>query len=187
MAAISSGDSSALAALYDRHSSTVYGLCVRILKERTEAEEVLGDVFLEIWNRADRFDATRGHPLTYLLSLTRSRALDRLRSRSRRDRVVLYTSDQDRSSSSGSRAIATSDPLRDTLVTELRAHLDLALGGLHPAQRRALELAYFDGMSHSEIAAALGEPLGTVKTRIRQGLIHLRESLRPHYEGGATP
>lgn len=177
MDAIAARDAAALSALYDRHAPGVMGVCLRILRDRAEAEEVAGDVFIEIWNRAERFDPTRGHPVAYLLSLARSRAIDRLRSRVRRDRIFSAPEDVD--------ARSAADPFQDSSIAQMRVHLERALAGLQPGQREALELAYFDGMSHSEVAAQLGEPLGTVKTRIRQGLLRLRERLAAVYGEGA--
>ncbi len=177
MDAVASRDERALSLLYDRHASEVLGVCVRILRERSEAEEVMGDVFIEVWERAERYDATRGHPVAYLLNLARSRAIDRLRARARRERIVVDAEPAE--------AIAAGNPFADARTGQMRAHIGRAMGGLHPEQKRALTLAYFDGMSHSEIASALGEPLGTVKTRIRQGLLRLRESLDALYGEGA--
>lgn len=177
MDAVASRDERALSLLYDRHASEVLGVCVRILRERSEAEEVMGDVFIEVWERAERYDATRGHPVAYLLNLARSRAIDRLRARARRERIVVDAEPAE--------AIAAGNPFADARTGQMRAHIGRAMGGLHPEQKRALTLAYFDGMSHSEIASALGEPLGTIKTRIRQGLLRLRESLDALYGEGA--
>ncbi|HZN54816.1 MAG TPA: sigma-70 family RNA polymerase sigma factor [Candidatus Polarisedimenticolaceae bacterium] len=178
MDAIAGRDQGALAALYDRHSGVVLGACLRILRDRGEAEEVTGDVFIEVWDRASRYDPARGHPVAYLLNLARSRAIDRLRSQGRRTRLFVEPEPRERASDD--------DPLVDSMTAQMRAHLDRALAALAPGQKRALELAYFDGMSHSEIASALGEPLGTVKTRIRQGLLRMRETLDAVYGEGAA-
>jgi RNA polymerase sigma-70 factor (ECF subfamily) len=181
MQAVAARDQRALASLYDRHSGAVFGVCLRILRDREEAEEATCDVFIELWNRSSRFDEERGHPIAYLLNLARSRAIDRLRSRGRRNRLFVVR-DEDETLDPPS----TASPLADTLTGEMRARLERALSGLAPGQKRALELAYFDGMSHAEIASALGEPLGTVKTRIRQGLLRMRETLDAEYGEGAT-
>jgi RNA polymerase sigma-70 factor (ECF subfamily) len=178
MTAIAAGDASALSVLYDRHAAAVMGVGMRILRDRAEADELTGDVFIELWNRADRFDPSRGHPLAYVLALARSRAIDRLRSRTRRDRVFVAPGEHD--------GTAPGDPFNDSSNAQMRSLLDRALSGLHPGQRHALELAYFDGMSHSEVAEATGEPLGTVKTRIRQGILRLREALAAVYGEGET-
>jgi RNA polymerase sigma-70 factor (ECF subfamily) len=181
MEAVALRDQRALAALYDRHSGAVFGLCLRILREREEAEEATCDVLIELWNRSSRFDRERGHPLAYLLNLARSRAIDRLRSRVRRNRLFVVGG-EDASNDLPSPV----NPLDDTMTAEMRSRLERALSGLQPGQRRALELAYFDGMSHSEIASALDEPLGTVKTRIRQGLLRMRDTLDAEYGEGAA-
>ena len=181
MQAVAARDQRALALLYDRHSRAVLGVCLRILREREEAEEVTCDVFIELWNRSSRFDQDRGHPIAYLLNLARSRAIDRLRSRGRRDRLFIVRDEDE-----VLEAPSVASPLADTLTGEMRARLERALSTLQPGQKRALELAYFDGMSHTEIATSLGEPLGTVKTRIRQGLLRLRETLDAEYGEGAA-
>lgn len=181
MEAVALRDQRALAALYDRHSGAVFGLCLRILREREEAEEATCDVFIELWNRASRFDRERGHPLAYLLNLARSRAIDRLRSRVRRNRLFVVGAEETTND-----LPSPANPLDDTMTAEMRSRLERALSALQPGQRRALELAYFDGMSHSEIASALDEPLGTVKTRIRQGLLRMRDTLDADYGEGAA-
>ncbi len=177
MDAIAARDAEALSALYDRHAPGVMGVCLRILRDRAEAEEVTGDVFIEIWNRAERFDPTRGHPVAYLLSLARSRAIDRRRASVRRERIFLAPD--------YSEPRSAADPFQDSSIAQMRGHLEHALADLQPGQRAALELAYFDGMTHTEVAARLGEPLGTVKTRIRQGLLSLRDRLAAVYGEGA--
>jgi len=175
---IAARDSSALAALYDRHASSLLALCVRVLRDRMEAEEVLGDVFWEVWERHDRYSAARGAPVAYLLTLTRSRAVDRLRSRRLRNSRTVGLEDSTGAEAAASlNADRAMDPLSDTLLAEQRGRVIQALGSLSGAQRKAVELSFFDGLSHSEIAQDLGEPLGTVKTRIRQGLLQLRKSL----------
>jgi RNA polymerase sigma-70 factor (ECF subfamily) len=184
MAAIAARDASALSVLYDRHGGTMFGLCTRILRDRAEAEEALGDVFLEVWNRADRYDELRATPIAYLMNLTRSRALDRLRALRRRQRPVVDVDPADAAADAPASGAAT--PFETAVGSQTRARVIQALGELPASQREALELAYFSGLSHTEIAASLGEPLGTVKTRIRQGLIHLRESLRLLYGGGVA-
>jgi RNA polymerase sigma-70 factor (ECF subfamily) len=156
------GEEAALAALYDATASLVNGLALRVLGDRGSAEEVTGDVYLQVWRQAVRYDGTRGAPLAWLLTLTRSRAIDRLRT--------------------GASQRARTAPIEAALrvasaVRQRRQVVRSALTHLPAEQRRAIELAYFEGLSHSEIAATLGEPLGTVKTRVRLGMIRLRESL----------
>ena len=184
MAAIAARDPSALGALYDRHASVLLALCVRVLRDRMEAEEVLGDVFLEVWNRYDRYRPSRGNPLTYLLTVARSRAVDRLRSRRQRDRLTVAAEDVAGLEDLRPQAPRPS-PLGEAVVAEQRSRVLHALDELAARERHALELSFFDGLSHQEISRHLGEPLGTVKTRIRQGLIRLRKSLRTQYDAGA--
>ena len=179
MEAVIKGDASAFSALYDRLAPLVLGVSVRVLRDRAEAEEVLGDVFLDLWRRPDRYDPGRGGIEGYLVTLARTRAIDRLRARSRR------TGRETDVSTAG--PAPGPDPLEGAVAGETRRHVLRALGELSEVQRRALELAYFEGMTHTEVAAALGEPLGTIKTRIRQGMLHLKERLQAAYEQGALP
>ena len=159
----------------------VLAVCFRILRDRNEAEQLLIDVFAEAWERCNRYDPTRGTPITYLITLARSRAIDRLRSRKSSAASSLETIDS---------IVATSDksdgPLELTLLGERRNIVRQALGTLGPQQREAVELAFYDGLSHSEIAQRLNKPLGTVKTHIRQGLIQLRDRLRSQWEGARS-
>lgn len=183
MCAIAAGDATALARLYDRYSPIVFAFCLRSLKSDAEAEEVVVDIFWEIWQRHDRYDASRGSPRTYLLNLTRSRIIDRLRMlRARRvlPTVALDTGDG-RVDEAGAAGNAR-PPLDDLVGSEQRDRLREAMRRLTPEQRETLELTYFDAMSNSEVAERLGQPIGTVKSRIRQALIRLREAL-----GGTTP
>jgi RNA polymerase sigma-70 factor (ECF subfamily) len=180
MEAIAAGNPSALRALYDRHAPAVFALCLRILRDRAEAEEVLGDVFYEAWDRSERFDPDRGSPVSYLMTLARSRALDRLRSRRRRD-LEVPAETADGAPELVAAATVGPAPFDAAVAAEQRGHVRQALAALSAEQRRAVEMNFYDGFSHSEIAARLGEPLGTVKTRIRQGLARLRDSLHIHY------
>ena len=179
MAAVGRGDATAFSALYDRLAPLVLGVCLRILRDRAEAEEVLGDVFLDLWRRSDRYDPGRGGIEAYLVTLARTRAIDRLRAGSRRRARETEVPEASPAPGPG--------PLEGTVAQETRRHVLAALGELSEVQRRALELAYFEGMTHTEVAAALGEPLGTIKTRIRQGMLHLKERLQAAYEQGAIP
>ena len=175
MQRIAGGDPAALAAFYDRHAPLVQGLCLRILRDRGEAEDLVVDVFWEIWQRGQRYDAARGAPLTYLLTVARSRALDRLRSAEHR--AAKFDATAAGTDNAETRA-GGEDPSAGLVSGENRDLVRRAMANLDPAQREAIELSFYDGLSHSEIAAKLDKPLGTVKTHIRQGLIRLRESLR---------
>ena len=183
MVAIAAGDVRAFERLYERHAGAVLATCIRILRDRPEAEDVLEEIFWEVWRRRDRYDATRAEPLSYLLTLSRSRALDRLRFRRRREGVWLTAHEV---GPQGEVPVAPgpgNDPFGDALAAQRRAAIDRALGELPESHRRAVELNFFEGLSHREIAERLGDPLGTVKTRIRQGLLVLRKTLRALREG----
>ena len=167
------GDQEALAALYDATSPMVHGLAVRILHDEPAAEDVTIDVYMQAFRRASRYDAARGSPLTWLFTFARSRAIDRLRSEAQRRRRELPLETIEMAPETAA------DPAESTLAGESRRAVHAAMTALTPEQRRAIELAYYSGMSHSEIAQVLGEPLGTVKTRIRRGMLALRRGLRP--------
>jgi len=180
MTAVTGGNATAFSALYDRLAPLVLGVCLRVLRDRAEAEEVLGDVFLDLWRRPDRYDPDRGGVAAYMVTLARTRAIDRLRAGVRRRA-------RETEPPAPSTAAPGPGPLEGTVAGETRRHVLQAMGSLTEVQRRALELAYFEGMTHTEVAAALGEPLGTIKTRIRQGMLHLKERLQAAYEQGAIP
>lgn len=165
--AIAGGDELALGSLYDRYRLILFGLLMRILNSREEAEDVLQEVFLQVWRRAVDFDERRGRPFTWLVTLTRSRGIDRLRLLAARGRLA--------ASAAQVAGDKVSDAALDTLRSEQREVVKRALAELPAEQRRALVLAYFEGLTQSEIAERLGAPLGTVKTRMRLGLIKLRE------------
>jgi RNA polymerase sigma-70 factor, ECF subfamily len=167
--AVARGDEQALAQLYDRYRGILFGLLVRILNSREEAEDVLQEVFLQVWRQAADFDEKRGKPFTWLVTLARSRGIDRLRSLGARDRVA--------QASTREASEEVSDAAIDTFRSEQRELVTSALAQLPEEQKSPLVLAYFDGLTQSEIAAKLGAPLGTVKTRMRAGMIKLREQL----------
>lgn len=173
-----SGDQQALAALYDATSRTVYGLLLRILADASDAEEVLLDVYEQVWRQASQYSRERGSPLAWLTTIARSRAIDRLR-RGRREQQNTEPLESIFATARAGGASAE----EDVMAGEVRAVVRKALDSLAPEQREVIELAYYSGMSHSEIAAARGLPLGTVKTRTRLGLMRLREMLKPVYEG----
>lgn len=169
---MAAGDRSAMAELYDRTNQIVYGLALRILADEAAAEDVMVEVYTKAWKTASEYDPARGTAAAWLLIMTRSRALDVLRAR-QRDRASepLETVRQLSSDAPGPEAL--------TLAAERHRFVHGALGRLSGEQRELMELAYFGGMSHSEIAAALGQPLGTVKTRIRSAMLQLRQLLAP--------
>lgn len=167
--AIVARDEVALAQLYDRYRVILFGLLMRILNNREEAEDVLQEVFLQVWRKAEDFDEDRGRPFTWLVTLARSRGIDRLRTLGARERVA--------EASAREAPEEVSDAATDALKSEQRGIVSDALAKLPDEQKRPLMLAYFDGLTQSEIATHLGAPLGTVKTRMRTGLIRLRELL----------
>ncbi len=168
--AIARGDEASLARLYDQYRVILFGLLVRILNSREEAEDVLQEVFLQVWRRAGDYDEQRGKPFTWLVTLTRSRAIDRLRVLSARQRLATSVA-QDRPAEA-------SDALKETVRSEQKDIVRQALAELPEEQRRTLLLAYFEGLTQTEIAAKLNAPLGTVKTRMRSAMTKLRETLR---------
>jgi RNA polymerase sigma-70 factor (ECF subfamily) len=178
MESISRGDESALAQFYDRYSALVYAVCLRVLGQTADAEEATLDVFWEIWEKPHRYDQQRGSVLSYLLVLARSRAIDRRRSR--QGGANLHLEDQENEEQghgSASIAAVSPDPVEDAWLNEQRAQVLAALDLLTDSQREALVLSFFEGMSHQQIAQQLGQPLGTIKTRIRQAIIRLRDGL----------
>jgi RNA polymerase sigma-70 factor (ECF subfamily) len=174
--AVSRGDEQALAAIYDRYRLILFGLILRILHDRQEAEDVLQEAFLQVWRRAADFDESRGRAFTWLVTIARSRALDRLRSLGSRaklaDEVVAHSLHEE-----------AGDAAEDALKSEQGTIVRRALAELPDEQRRTLLLAYFEGLTQTEIAARLGDPLGTVKTRMRSGLMKLRELLHQKSRG----
>ncbi len=165
-------DVAALEAVYNRYSRPVYSLARRLLRDDETTEEVLQEVFMRLWTRADQFDSKRGRLLTWLLTITHHRAIDELRRRRARGQhddidIVLATAET-----------PDGDPAHEAALAETREAVRRALQHLPVAQRRPIELAYFGGLSQPEIAAKLQEPLGTIKTRMRLALQKLREFLR---------
>ena len=163
-------DREAFSQLYDRFSSLVFSLAMRILRSQTDAEDLLQEVFMQLWRQASGYSQERGSPEAWIINIARSRAIDKLRSIRRRERSFVLTDDP---------AAAESPDNVETSAGESESKLVMnsALANLPEAQRRVLELAYFDGLSQSEIAARLAEPLGTVKTRMRSGIQRLRGML----------
>jgi RNA polymerase sigma-70 factor, ECF subfamily len=174
---IASGDQSALATLYDSTNRLIFGLILRVLGDAGTAEEVLLDVYSQVWRQAATYDTDRGAPLAWLTTIARSRAIDRLRSgwQDQRRKEPLEVV--------GDAPDGAASPEDMTVAAERQQFVRQALAQLAPEQREVIELAYYSGLSHSEIAAKLKQPLGTVKTRTRLGMIKLREALAPLLEG----
>jgi RNA polymerase sigma-70 factor, ECF subfamily len=168
---VMAGDETALSTLYDRYSAMLFGMLMRILNDRGAAEEVLQDLFMQLWRNAGRFDASRGSLPAWLMVIARNRAISRLRGR--RDREVLEEEEGDFAGTFAAPQNIESEAARAQLAQSVSA----ALAKLPAEQRQALELAYFEGMTQSEIAAKTGAPLGTVKTRVRTAMQSLRQIL----------
>jgi RNA polymerase sigma-70 factor (ECF subfamily) len=179
IARIEARDADALAALYDRHAARLLGLASRILGAGGEAEEVVQELFLYVWRAAATFDPERGSVLAWLLVATRSRAIDRLRARR-----PISTGGAMKSLDEMPESASAGSVEGDSAAREWEAICLAAIRELPPEQRRVLELAYFEGLTHTEIAEKTATPLGTVKTRARLGLMKLRDRVRPYREGG---
>ena len=164
---IASDDREAFRRFYDRYASLAFTFALRLLGSRSEAEDLLQEVFLQVWRQAQSYTPERGSPEAWLITMTRSRAIDKLRSMRRRDTIPLSPDEPPRAE--GGRPV---EP--PTQASEAKLTVQGVLTKLPETQRIVLELAYFDGLTQSEIAARLGEPLGTVKTRMRAGLERLR-------------
>jgi len=171
LARMAQGDGDAVAELYDRHARPIYSLALRVLGDATEAEDVVQEVFAQAWRQAGRYSASRGAVAAWLLTLARSRAIDRLRAKRVRPSGVVDDRAVDQ--------VADAGPPADTQVlsSEQVSRVRAALDELPLLQRAAIELAYFEGLTHAEIAARLEQPLGTVKTRIRLAMTKLRDVL----------
>lgn len=167
-------DSSAFAELFDGHSSVVLGMLVKMLRRREAAEEVLQDTFLQAWNHAEKFDPDRASPRGWLILMARSKAIDRLRSsRSRSHR-------EERKATEDQTIMARHEPAADEslLAREREDRLGQALETLPEEQRSCIRLAFFEGLTHTELAQRLQQPLGTVKSRISLGMKKLRQELQ---------
>jgi RNA polymerase sigma-70 factor (ECF subfamily) len=158
------GDRASVGEFFDRCAGLAYGLALRILRDPTEAEDVVQEVFVQVWRQASRYDPGRGSPEAWVCTIARTRALDQLRRRAAR-----------REEPAGPDQPSTARPAASEEALAVRKALD----GLSGEQRRALELAYYEGLTQTEIARRLGEPLGTIKTRIRSAMMRLRETLAP--------
>ncbi|MDA0269440.1 MAG: sigma-70 family RNA polymerase sigma factor [Chloroflexi bacterium] len=184
MEAIARREIRALEDLYDRYSALVFSVAFRVLRDNQLAQDVAQEVFLRVWRQPTSYDPARGRFVSWLMSVTRNRALDELRKVTRR----LRSEDQDDDPVSG---LATADRLDDPALgaelAEQRVAVRAAMTRLPPEQRRVIELAYFGGLTQIEIAERTGDPLGTVKTRIRLGMRKLRESLAEFVADGRHP
>ncbi len=172
LARIAEGDQSALSDLYDRFSRPLLAAVVRILNDSREAEDIVHDAFVAVWQKAGDYDASRGSAFSWVMTLTRNRALDRVRSRKRRGELLAQSAPADLGYDQTSADVAQAAEF-----SERSDAVHAAFGELPSDQRQALELAYFSGLTQQEIAARLDQPLGTIKARIRRGLLKLRDLL----------
>lgn len=164
------GDQAGLAEIYDRHGRLVYSLALRVLRDQGDAEDVVQEVFVQMWRQASRFDVSRGSLVAWMVTLARTRAIDALRRRKSRPALSGDPEPMDRADESPGADVQI---MWQGRASEIRRAVDT----LPLLQRVAIELAFFEGLTHSEIAEQLEVPLGTVKTRVRQGLLRLRDSL----------
>jgi len=172
---IRGGDKNALSELYDASSAQIFGLIVRIIGDRATAEEIALDTYVQVWKTASSYDPERGSAAAWLFLMARSRAIDYLRSKAGQARGREQSLPEDYRQVSDE----TPDPEQAAQAGSRRAVIVRALDALEPEKRQAIELAFFGGLSHSEISDRLDLPIGTVKTRIRSGMQRLRQALEP--------
>jgi len=172
---IASRDTAALAELYDRHSRLLFGLILRIVRDRGEAEDLLQEAFVRVWTRAETYDAQVGGPLPWIVRVARNCAIDRLRAR--RTRATVDAPAIDVAAIEAAPVMDIQTPETTVLMSERRQTLTDALVDLPTDQRQLIEAAFFEGYTHSELAHRFRLPLGTVKTRIRAGMIAMRKRL----------
>jgi RNA polymerase sigma-70 factor (ECF subfamily) len=168
---MASSDTGALEAFYDRYNRIVFTLVLRIARVREDAEDILSDVFWQAWQQANRYDTSRGKPIAWLLTIARTRAIDSVRSGKKRGNESEFDSNA---------PAQPSDATDPFVLAGLQRAVRLCLEKLSETQRVPLEMSYFEGMSQAEIAKALNQPLGTMKDRIRTGMMHLRKCLKPY-------
>ncbi len=172
---IGMGDRGAFEEFYERFSGLVYSTALRVLANESDARDVAQDVLFMIWEKAPMYDPSRGKPLTWVITMTRNKAIDRLRSQQRRNRLR----DDFQRETGGADFATDREPFEDLETGERGAMLRSAVMKLGKEQREAIEMAYFKGLNQQEIAAQLDEPLGTVKARIRRGMLRLRQMIGP--------
>jgi RNA polymerase sigma-70 factor (ECF subfamily) len=170
---VGGGDRAAFSQLYDRFHGVLFGTAYRIVNNRETAEDVLQEVFIQIWEKAPLYDPCRGKPLTWAITLTRNKAIDRLRSGQRRARLQDQVEEQAKSDAQ----FDEQDGVSGLDLAENARTVRAALAKLPAEQREAIELAFFSGLTQTEISDRLGQPLGTVKARIRRGMMRLRSAL----------
>lgn len=172
---IAAQDTTALSEFYDQTAASLFSFALRMLHNAHDAEEVIQDVFMQIWHKAPSFDPDLGLAFSWSLSIARNRCIDRLRSHQRRARVLVETPEGEAAD-----APAEAPPAQPGLATDELEVVREALGTLPEDQKEAIEMAFFRGLTHHEIAEALSQPLGTVKARIRRGMLKLRDGLEAY-------
>jgi RNA polymerase sigma-70 factor (ECF subfamily) len=182
VARLASGDERALGILYDRYGALAFSLASAIVHDTADAEEVVAEVFSQVWRTASSFDAGRGSVVAWVSTIARTRSLDLIRSQKRRARIMDEAAAMSSEGSSPGLSSGVPSPDREVEMSEAQVLVRRSLADLPPPQRHVLELAYFGGLSQSEIAEKLSEPLGTVKTRMRSGMEKLRQALGPLLE-----
>ena len=182
VARLAAGDERALGILYDRYGALAFSLASAIVHDTADAEEVVAEVFSQVWRTASSFDAGRGSVVAWVSTIARTRSLDLIRSQKRRARIMDEAAAMSSEGSSPGLSSGVPSPDREVEMSEAQVLVRRSLADLPPPQRHVLELAYFGGLSQSEIAEKLSEPLGTVKTRMRSGMEKLRQALGPLLE-----
>lgn len=175
MERIATRDPRALETLYDRYSRVLFAVILSIVKRKEDAEEILGDIFFQVWEKAERYDASKGSVYGWLLALARNRSIDRLRSKGYKQG---RQEDSETGEMDGFAGEGLDNPLDKADLSQRMTRVRAALEKISPDQRRVIETAYLEGYSQSEVAERLGLPLGTVKTRMRDGMKHLQTLLR---------
>ena len=171
---VKKGDKSAFKEIYSRFSQVTYNLALRILRDKEDAEEVVQEIFLQVWNKAYSYDPERGAVSTWVMNIARSRAIDKLRTLGYRDKNIEIDEEKVNSNEDLSRTIEQRDESKNVIRQ--------ALDSLPDNQRIAIELVYFEGLTHMETAERLDEPVGTIKTRIRLGVMKLKDKIMPYIE-----
>ncbi len=172
LARVARGDTEAFAQLYDRCFTLLFSLVVRMLHDEHEAEDVLQEAFTTIWERAPQYDPAAGKPVTWMICLTRNKAIDRLRKRKRQAALMMETEE------SAAMLMTVAEEGATGMTSDESSLVRQAMGALSAEQRRAIDLAFFAGLTHTEIAEQLGEPAGTIKARIRRGMLTMRDILK---------
>jgi RNA polymerase sigma-70 factor (ECF subfamily) len=174
---IAEKDLSAFSLFYDYYAPVIYSLALRIVRNSQEAEDIVQQVFLQVWHKASQYNAEQGSPQAWLMTIARNHAIDKFRLLKSKREVNW----EEIGGSISENSPSSNEPLHSLLDREKRNLIRDALRALSPSQRSAIELAYFEGLSHREISEKLKEPLGTIKTRINLGLKKLRDMLQPHF------